>query len=212
MTRQPIFRNYQFSLIDNLNVPQGQNPNKFITEDISHRIENYELKSFISINDDILDIGCAEGLFCIHLAKLARSTTGIDPIGSHIETARGFAKKYNLTNCHWIQQDFATFCENNTKKFNIVMCFAAHSYIIGTHKRCYWNKEEMNLMDYEKFVNNLVNLTQKDGHIFIEGHPNSDPDHQDWQPLMNILLAKISLVKFKAGRPDRPFGIFKNDR
>ena len=212
MTNKPIFENYQYSLTDNLNVPNNLSHSQVITEDILHRIETYSLKSFISTEDSILDIGCAEGMFCIHLAKLAKSTTGIDPIASHIETAKHYTQKYNLTNCNWIQQDFVTFCQNNNQQFNVVMCFAAHSYIIGTHKRCHWNDDKKMIISYEEFVNYMIQLTAPNGFIIIEGHPKSDPDHQDWEPLLEKLLPKVSLIRLQIGRPNRPLGIFQNDR
>lgn len=208
---KPYFYNYQYSLTDNLNVPTNTPHSSVITEDVTHRINTYELIPLLSPEYDILDIGCAEGMFCIKLAPYVKSATGIDPIPSHLKTAELYAQSYNIQNCNWITQDFVTFCQNNNKQFDIVMCFATHSYIIGTHKECHWDEGEMPMTDFIGFSNYLIDLIKPEGYLIIEGHPTFDTDHQDWEPLMSLLVPKLNLLKLKMGRPSRPLAIFKKN-
>lgn len=207
---KPIFHAYQCSLTDNLNIPNRSHP-ALKTEDIDCRIEKYGLMSLVNPEYDVLDIGSAEGLFCIRLSPHVKSTTGVDPIPSHIQSAQNFTQKYNLTNCNWICKDFITFCQNNTQQFDLVLCFAAHSYIIGTHKRCHWGEGEIPAVDFEGFSKHLIQLIKPDGYLVLEGHPDFDADHQDWEPLMKLLLPKLSLQSIGTGRPSRPLGIFKKE-
>jgi len=180
-------------------------------DDIEQRIKHYNLKSIVKKTDDILDIGSAEGLFCINLAPYVKSVTGVDPITIHNTKAKEIAKLKNISNCNFIQNDFVTFCEKTTQQFDLVTCFAVHSYIIGTHKRCHWEPEEMDMTTFEGFANYMIGLIKSGGLMMIEGHPTFDQDHQDWEPLMSILKPRLTIVDERMGRPNRNLILFRNE-
>lgn len=191
---KPIFKDYQSN-----------------QEDIKHRIESYGLFDFINSETELLDIGCNQGVFCTILSEHIKNATGIDVVKEHFTTANQIKEEKNIKNCDFIPQDFVTFCQNTKRKFNLIFCFAAHSYIIGTHERCHWDSGEVPMVDFDTFGQYIIDLMTPKGVLIIEGHPTSDKAHKDWEPLMEVLKKQLRLNIIKQGRPGRLLAIFTKD-
>lgn len=189
---KPIFENYQAN-----------------SNEIKSRIELYGLLDFVNSETELLDIGCNHGVFCTMLSKHIKNATGIDAVKEHIDIANKIKKENNIKNCEFIPQDFVTFYNNTKKKFNLIFCFATHSYIIGTHERCHWDSGEMPMIDFDTFGRYIIDLLTTPGILIVESHPTTDKAHQDWNPLIEVLKKQLILKIVKQGRPNRLLGIFE---
>lgn len=67
----------------------------------------------------IIDIGCGTGVWTLHLAKLAKEILAVDNSSAMLEILEQDSKNNNILNIKTINNDFKTFCKDNTLKFDI---------------------------------------------------------------------------------------------
>lgn len=176
-------------------------------EPAAPRIIKYKLHKYLSPDSDVLDIGCNQGEFCVLLSPHIRSAVGVDIVSTHLEQARATQAELGVTNCEFINAGFAEYAENTDSSFDVILCFAAHSYIIGTNSQCRWEEGNVSFEDFAELLNKLL---KPNGYLIIEGHPTFDKNHQDWHPLLNVISPyKYKEVEEYEGRPSRTLKIWQ---
>src|SRR5712671_5274088 len=89
-----------------LGVPMAVEPSYFYTEARRDRLGSIWRERWAGTepyiefrpDDEVLDIGCAEGLIAIELARSVRRVHGIEVIAHRIDIARKFIKEAGVTN------------------------------------------------------------------------------------------------------------------
>tara|TARA_R110000824_G_scaffold324470_1_gene511445 strand:+ start:1494 stop:2072 length:579 start_codon:yes stop_codon:yes gene_type:complete len=178
-------------------------------EPAAPRIIKYKLHKYLNPDSSVLDVGCNQGEFCLQLSPHIRRAVGIDIVNEHLEQARSTQAKLDVTNCEFTNAGFAEYAENTDSSFDAILCFAAHSYIIGTNSQCRWDEGNIS---FERFAELLDKLLKPDGYLIIESHPTFDKNHQDWHPLLDVIATyKYKEVEEREGRPSRILKIWKKD-
>lgn len=111
---------------------------------------NYIKNTSIIKNKTILDIGCGGGILSEKLALHGAKVTGIDISNSLINIAKTHSKLKNLK-IIYKNYDINTFCKENNKKFDIIICMEILEHI---------NKKN-------SFFKNLKFLSTSNGLLFI---------------------------------------------
>lgn len=167
------FKNYQ-SLSDAQATPgNARRP-------IQRRIEQYGLKSILTNQSDVLDIGCNRGYFGILLSPIIKSYTGLDHDKNEQAIGLAEAKTRKITNVNLVNSTFEKY--QGAKKFDLILCLAVHGYITLP----------MNVV-----ADRLFNHLKRGGHLVLESHPPGylgEPTAK-WDPLTAELKKTMSLVR-----------------
>lgn len=120
------------------------------------RIRNYQLRSAISKESKILDIGCNIGLFGAELSPYIQSYIGIDINKELIDIANLIKKTRKITNCEYKTCDFLNFSQNQKEAtFDLVLSFAVHVWI-G--------------LPPQDYANLLYKIVTPEGHLLLESN------------------------------------------
>jgi 2-polyprenyl-6-hydroxyphenyl methylase / 3-demethylubiquinone-9 3-methyltransferase len=71
---------------------------------------------------DVLDVGCGGGILSESLARLTRSTTGIDLAAKALGVARLHALESGLTNLEYLEVPVEELAERSPARFDVVTC------------------------------------------------------------------------------------------
>ncbi len=82
------------------------------------------LKSYCRADMDILDVGCANGLYTLPIAQHVKSVTGIDISQEMLDIAQAEAAQKNVNNVRFINTDGQGF-DFGEDKYDVIYCFAA---------------------------------------------------------------------------------------
>lgn len=122
---------------------------------MQRKIETALLLGGFEKNSHILEIGCANGVYALELAKLGFAVTGIDLSGECINYAREKAKRLQIYNAQFMAfdaEDLSFFCDNT---FDGAVSFSTLRYT----------------PDPQKAVNEIFRVIKK-GKIAVSDFPN----------------------------------------
>lgn len=82
------------------------------------------LKKLCKPDMDILDVGCANGLYSLPISRYVRSVTGIDISQEMLDIAMQKALEANVTNVQFVNTDGQGF-DFGEEKYDLIFCYAA---------------------------------------------------------------------------------------
>ncbi|MDP7417891.1 MAG: class I SAM-dependent methyltransferase, partial [Desulfobacterales bacterium] len=113
------------------------------------RLARYKfVAKHLSVNDDVLEVGCASGLGTIFLSQLCHSVTAIDRNSQSIEEARNLSKRENV---FFQIQDFADF--SSDRGFDVLVSLDV--------------LEHMSVEEGRKFIARAADTIKADGMLVI---------------------------------------------
>jgi len=80
----------------------------------------------LETNDSVLDIGCAEGLISLEVAKKVKTVIGFDIEPYRIEIAKYNAKQQNIKNINFLIDNYRTF---NYTTYDKILCLGVYHKI-----------------------------------------------------------------------------------
>lgn len=164
---------------------------------VPDRVKDYGLMKYLTKDSLVLDLGCNRGFFGVYLSPHIQHYLGIDSDRKQIDIGIHEMHSRNITNCNLAHHDFKYLNET----FDTILCFAFHIYV------------GISMAEFGEYI---VNMLNKDGHLFLEGHPTgyhlpnstlNEPESY-WNPLtehLNTTLTQIESKKIKDRELIRPF-------
>lgn len=150
-----------------LGIPGVRNTNE--------RLAIYKIHDFLSVDDEVLDIGCNCGFLDMQVAPFVKHITGIDIENTFIDIANKVKTFMGINNCDFICDDF--YKHDVNRKFDAIFSFAVHSNLM------------LSGASAQEYVDRLYELLNYGGHIFFESH-NMRNDAKRFRDMCDMFLQK----------------------
>jgi SAM-dependent methyltransferase len=142
------------------------------------RLSEYNL-SKLTLNSEILDIGCNSAFLICELEQNFKSYFGIEWNNNLIEIGNKTIKYLNLQNIDLIDGNFLNYNFNN-RKFGVIFSFANHST---------YDKGIISSTDY---FNKCDSLLIKNGTLVVESHHPNYENKITFEKMINKLIKSYS--------------------
>jgi SAM-dependent methyltransferase len=142
------------------------------------RLSEYNL-SKLTLNSEILDIGCNSAFLICELEQNFKSYFGIEWNNNLIEIGNKTIKYLNLQNIDLIDGNFLNYNFNN-RKFGVIFSFANHST---------YDKGIISSTDY---FNKCDSLLIKNGTLVVESHHPNYENKITFEEMINKLIKSYS--------------------
>ena len=124
--------------------------------DTKERIDVYNIKNLLSIEDTVLDIGCNCGFFDMQIAPYVKKVVGYEISPNLVNIAIKTSKFLNISNVEFHCEDFTKAEHHET--YDVVLAFAIHVWFINDN------------FSEDDFVDLFFNLLKDGGYLFFESN------------------------------------------
>lgn len=142
------------------------------------RLSEYNL-SKLTLNSEILDIGCNSAFLICELEQNFKSYFGIEWNKNLIEIGNKTIKYLNLENIDLINGNFLNYNFNN-RKFDVIFSFANHSTY------------DKGIISPDDYFNKCDNLLIKNGILVIESHHPNYENKITFEEMINKFIKSNS--------------------